>query len=137
VITSVEAAGFKLAGKSEINANPKDTRDHPEGVWALLPTLRLGDKDREKYVAIGESDRMTLKFVKVAKKAAVPVSKAAAPGAPVSKQAASGTSPGGAPAAVAGTPAPATKPSPAPTATPAPAAPAPKPAPAAPTPPKP
>lgn len=59
-----EAAGFKLAASSEINANPKDTKDHPEGVWTLPPTLELGDKDREKYLAIGESDRMTLKFVK-------------------------------------------------------------------------
>lgn len=67
VIETVQAAGFKLAGKSEVNANPKDTRDHPEGVWALPPSLRLGDKDRDKYLAIGESDRMTLKFVKVAK----------------------------------------------------------------------
>lgn len=64
VIEQVEAAGFKLQEKSEINANPKDTRDHPEGVWALPPTLRLGDTDREKYLAIGESDRMTLRFVK-------------------------------------------------------------------------
>lgn len=59
-----EAAGFKFVGSSEINANPKDTKDHPEGVWTLPPTLELGDKDREKYLAIGESDRMTLKFVK-------------------------------------------------------------------------
>jgi predicted methyltransferase len=68
VIEQVEAAGFKLAAKSEINANPKDTKDHPEGVWSLPPTLREGEKDREKYLAIGESDRMTLKFVKVAAK---------------------------------------------------------------------
>ena len=66
VIEKVEGAGFKLAAKSELNANPKDTKDHPEGVWSLPPTLRQGDKDRDKYVAIGESDRMTLKFVKVA-----------------------------------------------------------------------
>jgi predicted methyltransferase len=59
-----EKAGFKLVGSSEINANPKDTADHPDGVWTLPPNLRLGDKDREKYLAIGESDRMTLKFVK-------------------------------------------------------------------------
>jgi len=59
-----EAAGFQFAGASEINANPKDSADHPEGVWTLPPNLRLGDKDREKYLAIGESDRMTLKFVK-------------------------------------------------------------------------
>lgn len=69
VIEQVEAAGFKLAGKSEVNANPKDTADHPEGVWSLPPTLREKDKDREKYTAIGESDRMTLKFVKVEAKA--------------------------------------------------------------------
>ncbi len=59
-----EAAGFKLAASSEINANPKDTTDHPEGVWTLPPNYRLGDVDRAKYAAIGESDRMTLKFVK-------------------------------------------------------------------------
>jgi predicted methyltransferase len=63
-IRLAEAAGFKLEAQSEVNANPKDTKDHPEGVWTLPPALRLGDKDREKYVAIGESDRMTLKFVK-------------------------------------------------------------------------
>lgn len=68
VIKEIEAAGFKLAGKSEINANAKDTKDYPEGVWTLPPTYRLGDKDREKYAAIGESDRMTLKFTKVAAK---------------------------------------------------------------------
>ena len=67
VIEKVEAAGFKLAGKSEINANAKDTKDYADGVWALPPSYRLGDKDREKYTAIGESDRMTLKFTKVAK----------------------------------------------------------------------
>jgi len=59
-----EAAGFQFVGSSEINANSKDTRDYPEGVWTLPPSLRLGDKDRAKYLAIGESDRMTLKFVK-------------------------------------------------------------------------
>ncbi|HWA72097.1 MAG TPA: methyltransferase domain-containing protein [Polyangiaceae bacterium] len=61
----VASAGFKLAAKSEINANPKDTKDYPEGVWSLPPTLREGQTNREKYLAIGESDRMTLKFVKV------------------------------------------------------------------------
>ncbi len=61
-----EAAGFRLIGKSEINANPKDTRDHPKGVWTLPPSLRLKDRDKQKYLAIGESDRMTLKFVKPA-----------------------------------------------------------------------
>jgi predicted methyltransferase len=64
VISKVEKAGFKLAGKSEVNANPKDTKDYPKGVWTLPPTLRLGDQDKDKYLAIGESDRMTLKFVK-------------------------------------------------------------------------
>ena len=59
-----EAAGFRLAASSEINANPLDTTDHPEGVWTLPPAYRLGDTDRAKYAAIGESDRMTLKFVK-------------------------------------------------------------------------
>ena len=59
-----EAAGFKLAASSEINANSKDTTDHPEGVWTLPPSFALQDKDRAKYAAIGESDRMTLKFVK-------------------------------------------------------------------------
>ncbi len=78
VIERVEAAGFKLAGKSEINANPKDTKDYAEGVWTLPPTLKLGDKDKEKYMAIGESDRMTLKFTKVAAK---PAAGAAAPAA--------------------------------------------------------
>jgi predicted methyltransferase len=59
-----EAAGFRLAATSEINANPADTKDHPNGVWSLPPALRGGDKDRERFLAIGESDRMTLKFVK-------------------------------------------------------------------------
>lgn len=59
-----EQAGFKFAGESEVNANPKDTKDYPKGVWTLPPRLAEGDKDREKYLAIGESDRMTLKFVK-------------------------------------------------------------------------
>lgn len=64
VIAKVEAAGFVLSKKSEINANPKDTKDYPNGVWTLPPSLSLGDQDRDKYVAIGESDRMTLKFTK-------------------------------------------------------------------------
>ena len=64
VIALAKKAGFKLQGKSELNANPKDTKNHPEGVWTLPPTLRLKDQDREKYLAIGESDRMTLKFLK-------------------------------------------------------------------------
>ena len=64
VIAFAKKAGFRLEEKSEINANPKDTKDHPEGVWTLPPTLKLGEKDKEKYLAIGESDRMTLRFVK-------------------------------------------------------------------------
>ena len=64
VIALAAAAGFKLAGESEINANPKDTADWPEGVWTLPPTLSQKNQDRAKYLAIGESDRMTLKFVK-------------------------------------------------------------------------
>jgi len=63
-IKLIEAAGFRLAGRSEINANPRDTRDYKEGVWTLPPTLVLGEKDRDKYLKIGESDRYTLKFRK-------------------------------------------------------------------------
>jgi len=59
-----EDAGFTLAGTSEVNANPKDNADHPKGVWTLPPTFAAGDADRAKYAAIGESDRMTLRFVK-------------------------------------------------------------------------
>ena len=61
-----EQAGFEFAGSSEVNANPSDSADWPDGVWTLPPSLRLKDKDREKYLAIGESDRMTLKFRKPA-----------------------------------------------------------------------
>jgi len=64
LIKLVEGAGFKLVARSEINANPKDTKDYPKGVWTLPPTLALKERDREKYLAIGESDRMTLKFIK-------------------------------------------------------------------------
>ncbi len=70
VIAKVEAAGYKLVARSEINANPRDTRDHPKGAWTLPPELALGDVDRDNYLAIGESDRMTLKFVRVADGAA-------------------------------------------------------------------
>jgi len=63
-IALIEKAGFKFVGASEVNANPLDTKDHPEGVWTLPPAYRLKDKDRAKYAAIGESDRFTLKFVK-------------------------------------------------------------------------
>ena len=65
VIEMALKAGFRLAGSSEINANPNDTKDYPGGVWNLLPNLRNVPEDEvAKYRAIGESDRMTLKFVK-------------------------------------------------------------------------
>jgi predicted methyltransferase len=63
-IRLIEAAGFKLVAQSEINANPNDTKDYPQGVWTLPPAYRLGATDHDKYAAIGESDRFTLKFVK-------------------------------------------------------------------------
>ena len=66
VVKLAQEAGFKLVATSEVNANPKDTKDHPAGVWTLPPVLTLKDQDREKYLAIGESDRMTLRFVKPA-----------------------------------------------------------------------
>jgi predicted methyltransferase len=61
-VLGIESVGFKLLGSSEVNANPKDTKDYPADVWTLPPTLRLGDVDRAKYEAIGESDRFVLKF---------------------------------------------------------------------------
>jgi predicted methyltransferase len=77
VIEKIEAAGFALAGKSEINANPLDVKNYPNGVWSLPPSFQAGPDyvpadthDRAKYAAIGESDRMTLKFVRVADGAA-------------------------------------------------------------------
>ena len=77
VIEKIEAAGFALAGKSEINANPRDTKDYPNGVWSLPPSFQSGPdytpadaRDRAKYAPIGESDRMTLKFVRAADRAA-------------------------------------------------------------------
>ncbi len=63
-IDLVEKAGFEFIGSSELNANSKDTRDYEQGVWALPPTWRLGDKERDRYAAIGESDRFTLRFRK-------------------------------------------------------------------------
>jgi predicted methyltransferase len=63
-IQVVESAGFRLVGRSEINSNPRDTKDYEGGVWALPPTYANGEKDHAKYEAIGESNRMTLKFVK-------------------------------------------------------------------------
>ncbi|MFC3052178.1 class I SAM-dependent methyltransferase [Kordiimonas pumila] len=67
MIAAVEAKGFKLVETSEINANPKDVGGYPVGVWNLPPSLSGGETDKEKYIAIGESDRMTLKFIKVAR----------------------------------------------------------------------
>ena len=64
VIDLATAAGFHLQARAEINANPKDNRNHPEGVWTLPPSYRLGERNKEKYRRIGESDRMTLKFIK-------------------------------------------------------------------------
>ena len=72
VIGLATKAGFKLEARSEINANPKDTKDHPFGVWTLLPVRRSAEQgddpkfDHSKYDAIGESDRMTLRFRKPA-----------------------------------------------------------------------
>ncbi len=67
VIKVAEQAGFRLLDKSDINANPADTTLHPKGVWTLPPSLRLGEEKRDYYVSIGESDRMTLKFIKDSK----------------------------------------------------------------------
>lgn len=66
VIAVAQQAGFVLVERSEINANPKDSKDYPKGVYALPPTLAMGSQDKDKYLAIGESDRMTLKFIKPA-----------------------------------------------------------------------
>lgn len=66
VVALAEAAGFRLDASSEINANPRDTKDHPNGVWMLPPSKRHDPEDAQKYLAIGESDRMTLRFVKPA-----------------------------------------------------------------------
>ena len=66
LIAFAEEAGFEFAGRSDVNRNSKDTHDHPEGVWTLPPSLALDEQDREKYLAIGESDRLTIKFVKPA-----------------------------------------------------------------------
>ena len=66
VISLALKAGFRLDARSEINANPKDLKNYPKGVWTLPPALHEGDVDRDKYLAIGESDRMTLRFVKPA-----------------------------------------------------------------------
>lgn len=64
IIAMAQAAGFELTARSEINANPRDNKDYAKGVWTLPPTFELGEQDRDQYAAIGESDRMTLKFTK-------------------------------------------------------------------------
>ena len=64
VIDLATAAGFRLQARSDINANPADHKAYPQGVWTLPPTLQLGQVDRARYLAIGESDRMTLRFIK-------------------------------------------------------------------------
>ncbi len=64
VTARLSAWGFKLDGRSEVNANPRDSKDHPHGVWSLPPTLRGGEVDRARFVAIGESDRLTHRYVK-------------------------------------------------------------------------
>ena len=64
VVALATKAGFTLAARSDVNANPKDKANYPDGVWTLPPTYQLKQVDRAKYAAIGESDRMTLKFIK-------------------------------------------------------------------------
>ncbi len=64
VIQVAQAAGFELVARSDVNDNPADEKNYPKGVWTLPPSLRLGDENKVKYLAIGESDRMTLKFIK-------------------------------------------------------------------------
>ena len=64
-IKIAEKHGFTLISKSEINSNPKDTKDYVRGVWTLPPVLRLKEKDKQKYLDIGESDRMTILFKKL------------------------------------------------------------------------
>ncbi|MBP6513939.1 MAG: class I SAM-dependent methyltransferase [Steroidobacteraceae bacterium] len=68
-IELAKSVGFEFVAASEINANPKDTKDYDQGVWTLPPTLRLGDRDRDRFLAIGESDRFTLRFRKPAAQA--------------------------------------------------------------------
>lgn len=128
VIEQVEKLGFKLDAKSEVNANPKDTKDYADGVWTLPPSLRLGEQDKEKYLAIGESDRMTLKFVRSVKP--LPPVESDAPVAAPAAAAPAAAAPAAAAPAAAAPPAPpaaapaAAAPAAAPAATPAPAAPA-------------
>ncbi|MGE6386065.1 class I SAM-dependent methyltransferase [Pseudomonas sp. NPDC078416] len=67
VVKLAQKSGFRVAADSEINANPKDTKDYPDGVWTLPPALVKGEQDKAKFLAIGESDRMTLRFIKPVK----------------------------------------------------------------------
>jgi TonB family protein len=83
VVRMAQSVGFKLDASSEINANPKDTADHPGGVWALPPTYTNKDVDRASYQAIGESDRMTLRFVKPVAAAAQAPNGSQAPSKPI------------------------------------------------------
>jgi predicted methyltransferase len=66
LIERAGAAGLELSARSEINANPRDTHEHPNGVWSLPPTLEGGEVDKAKFLAIGESDRFTHRYVKKA-----------------------------------------------------------------------
>jgi predicted methyltransferase len=66
-IDLIESVGFRLVARSEVNANPKDTKDYEKGVWTLPPTYACGERDRARYAQIGESDRFTLKFEKIAR----------------------------------------------------------------------
>jgi predicted methyltransferase len=116
LVEQVQAAGFKLVAKSEVNANPKDSKDYPEGVWSLPPSLREGDTNRDKYLAIGESDRMTLKFVKVALAKPAPAKPAPAKPAAAPAAAAPAAPAPAAPAAAPPAAAPAAPPPPAPAA---------------------
>ena len=67
LIKLIESKGFKLAKKSEINSNPRDEKNYPDGVWTLPPRLVKKELNKDKYLSIGESDRMTLKFIKIKK----------------------------------------------------------------------
>ncbi len=107
VIQLATAAGLVLEEQSEINANPRDTRDYPEGVWSLPPTLRQGDTDRARYLAIGESDRMTLRFRKPATPPPAPAPAVAEPAPPAAPApAAAPAAPARAPARTPARPAP-------------------------------
>lgn len=86
IIDLATGAGFVLAERSDINANPKDTTDYANGVWSLPPTLRGGDQDRQKFIDIGESNRMTLRFTKPAASTDAPAGETAAESVPAPQQ---------------------------------------------------